>query len=90
MTYPRYRSRTYRRTHQTTPGRVSKVSYKRPNPNTPHCGITHEKIHGIPRLRQGRFSTLSKSKKRPNRKYGGTYSPTTVKRALQRSIWANN
>ncbi len=90
MTYPRYRSRTFKRTYKTTPGHSTKVSYKRPNPKAPSCAITNQKLHGIPRFRQGKFSSLSKSKKRPNRKFGGTYSHTAVKRAIKRSIWIKN
>jgi len=87
LTVPRHRSRTVKRKYITTPGHISVISYKKPNPNVPRCGITKDKLNGVPRIRAGKYGKISKSKIRPNRKYGGNYSPRAVKNALERAIW---
>jgi large subunit ribosomal protein L34e len=87
MTSPRYRSRSTRRIKKTTPGHKTRVFYKKRSPNSPICGKSKEKLHGIPRFRQKGLKSISKSKKRPNRKYGGTYSHNTVRKAIQRTLW---
>jgi len=89
LTAPRYRSRSYRRGRITTPGNNRRVHYNRKKPTTAKCGKTGEKLSGLPLLRAGNFSRLSKSKKRINRKYGGVYSSKTVRNALKSTIWNN-
>jgi len=87
MTVPRHRSRTVKRKHITTPGHTSVVAYHKPNPNIPRCGITKDKLNGVPRIRAGKYGKISKSKTRPNRKYGGNFSHSAVKKALEKAIW---
>ena len=89
MTAPRYRSRSYKRDKITTPGSNRTVHYNRKKPTTPKCGKTGAKLSGLPLLRAGKYSRLSKSKKSVNRKFGGVYSPETVKIALKNAIWNN-
>ncbi|MHA1984181.1 MAG: 50S ribosomal protein L34e [Candidatus Hodarchaeales archaeon] len=89
MTAPRHRSRSLRRGRVTTPGNNRRFHYHRKRPTTPICGKTGEKLSGLPLLRSGSFSRLSKSKKRINRKYGGVYSSKSVRNALKSTIWSN-
>ena len=44
-------------------------------------------LNGIPKKTTTEFNKLSKSKKRPNRKYGGTFSHKVVKTQLEKAIW---
>ena len=82
-----YKSRTLKRVSKKTPGNRVSIHFRRKNPKGAFCGISGNRLNGISRKRPGRFNTLSKSKKRPNRKFGGTFSHSVVKRALEKSIW---
>ena len=87
MTNRNYKSRSLKRVSKKTPGNRVSTHYRRKNPSGATCGISGSKLNGISRKRPGRFNTLSKTKKRPNRKYGGTYSHKVVKQRLEQSIW---
>ena len=87
MTVRTYKSRSFRKTFKKSPSGISKFHYRRKNPKGSFCGITGAKLNGIPKLRPGKFNNLSKTKKRPNRKYGGTFSHSVVKQRLENSIF---
>lgn len=89
MTVRTYKSRSFRKTFKKSPAGYSKVHFRRKNPKGFFCGVSGEKLNGIPRLRTGKFNTLSKTKKRPNRKYGGTFSHSVVRKTLEASIFEN-
>lgn len=87
MTKRNYKSRSLKRVRVKTPGNRKSIHFRRRNPSNAICGISGAKLLGISRKRPGKFNQLSKSKKRPNRKYGGTYSHKVVRSALERAIW---
>ena len=89
MTAPRHRSRSYRREKITTPGHNKVVHYHRKKPTYAKCGVSGDKLSGLPLLRSSYYSRLSKSQKTINRKYGGVYSPKVVRSALKKAIWYN-
>lgn len=84
-----YKSRSLRRIQKKTPGNEVNIHYRRKNPKGTFCGISGQKLNGIGRNRPGIHKTLSKSKKRPNRKFGGTLSHKVVKMKLEIQIWRN-
>ncbi|MGL6297610.1 MAG: 50S ribosomal protein L34e [Methanobacteriaceae archaeon] len=67
----RYRSRSYKRTFKKTPGGNTVLRYKKKKPSKHICAKCGEQLHGVPRGRPYEIRKLSKSKKRPNRPYGG-------------------
>lgn len=83
MTFRRNR----RKYKKTTPGNRQSILYRRKKVSRTVCGITGQKISGVPNLRPGKINRLSKSRKKVNRRYGGTYSHTAVRSALKNSIW---
>jgi large subunit ribosomal protein L34e len=65
------RSRSLRKINVKTPGgRVVRI-YKKKNPAPAQCGKCGKLLKGVPRLRQAKLRNLAKSKKRPQRPYGG-------------------
>ena len=67
----RYRSRSYKRMHNNTPGGRSVLRYKKKKPSKHVCAECGAPLHGVPRGRPYEINKLSKSHKRPNRPYGG-------------------
>jgi large subunit ribosomal protein L34e len=71
MPSPRYRSRTYRRVRKPTPSGVSKIYYSRRKPKQSHCAGCGAELKGMPRARPVELKNMAKSKKRPERPFGG-------------------
>ncbi|MCL2156598.1 MAG: 50S ribosomal protein L34e [Methanobrevibacter sp.] len=67
----RYRSRSYRRIHRKTPGSKTVLRYKKKKPSKHVCAECGQLLHGVPRGRPYEIRKLSKTKKRPNRPFGG-------------------
>jgi len=67
----RYRSRSYKRTFKKTPGGKTVLHYKKKKPSKHICAVCGKQLHSVPRGRPYQIRKLSKSKKRPNRPYGG-------------------
>lgn len=82
-----FKSNSKNRSFKKTPGTNRRVHFGKSNPRGHFCGISGAILNGIPKKTATNFNKLSKSKKRPNRKYGGTYSHKVVKTQLERTIW---
>lgn len=65
-------------------GRVS-VHVKREKPSIAKCANCKSLLHGIPRLNPSEIKKLSKSKRRPERPYGG-YLCSNCSREIFREI----
>jgi large subunit ribosomal protein L34e len=65
------KSRTFRRVFVRTPGAKVKVHYKKRKPKIVRCAVCKKPLQGIPRLSKTKFKNLPKTKKRPQRPYGG-------------------
>lgn len=71
MVSGKHKSRSLRRVYvKTTSGKV-KIHYRRRKPGIAKCGICGKPLHGIPRMLSSKFRNLAKTKKRPQRMYGG-------------------
>jgi large subunit ribosomal protein L34e len=82
-----FKSKSKQKIYKKTPGTNLNIHFRKSNPKSHHCGISGAILNGIPKKTAIRFNKLSKSKKRPNRKYGGTYSHQVVKSRLERTLW---
>jgi len=71
MPEPRYRSRSYKRINKKTPGGKNALRYKKKKPNKHICAKCDAFLHGVPRGRPFKIKKMSKTKKRPNRPFGG-------------------
>lgn len=68
------------------PGSKVKIVKKKPNPGVAKCGNCGKVLHGIPRLKKAKFRNLPKSKKRPNRSYGGNLCSGCSKELMKGSL----
>ena len=87
MTKTSFKSKSKRKVFRKTPGTNLNVHLEKSNPSGHYCGKSGAILNGIPKKSATEFNKLSKSKKRPNRKYGGTYSHKVVKTQLEKAIW---
>lgn len=71
MVRPSDRSRSLRKMFVKTPGGRTVKHLKRKKPSIAKCGKCRAMLAGIPRLRPFKMRNLGKSKKRPERPYGG-------------------
>jgi len=82
MPRPSRRSRSLRRVHIRIPSGISKLVYKKRKPRKAVCGECEAVLQGVPRERPTKMMNLSKSQKRPERKYGGVLCPSCTKRKI--------
>ncbi len=68
-----------------TPGKKIVVHYKKKKPKIAKCAICKKPLHGIPRD-VSKIRKLAKSKKRPNRPYGGYLCSNCLKELLREKI----
>ncbi len=79
----RYRSRSYRRVFKKTPGGKTVLRYKKKKTSKHVCAECGKLLHGVPRGRPYEIRKLAKSKKRPNRPYGGYLCPECTRRVFK-------
>lgn len=71
MPRPNKRSRTFRRVHVKMPGGTTRMHYRKRKPASATCGTCGAELHGVPRERPYLMRTMPKTKKRPERPFGG-------------------
>ena len=71
MVKPGQRSRTLRRVFRRTPGGKTVLHFMKRKPSKAKCGKCGRLLAGVPRERPYKMMRLSKTKKRPERPYGG-------------------
>ena len=71
MPAPRLRSRSLRKIFRKTPGGRVSIQYKKQKPKTAKCGGCGAGLMGTPREFPYRMNNMAKTKKRPERPYGG-------------------
>ena len=71
MVSGRFKSRTFRRVFKRTPSGKNKIDYKLRKPKVAKCAACKKPLHGIPWLIASKFKNLAKTKKRPQRPFGG-------------------
>jgi len=86
MPAPRYRSRSKNQKKVVTPGKITKVHYKKPPPEFSKCAGCGQIIKSVPRLRGPNIRKVSKSKRHPNRIYGGYYCPNCLSTKIKAAV----
>jgi len=71
MPQPYKRSRSLRRLQIKAPGGITRTHYRKRNPSLAKCEICRVLLKGVPRGRSLKMRKLPKTKKRPQRPYGG-------------------
>ncbi len=82
MVAPRYRSRSKRRVFVRTPGGKTVIHYVVRNPKQGRCAVTGQILNGIPRVAPVALKRLAKTKKRPQRPFGGVLSSKAMRRVV--------
>ena len=67
----KHKSRTYRREKVTTPGKRHVTHYIKRKPQSAHCSVCGAVLMGTLRERPYKMMTTAKTKKRPQRPFGG-------------------
>ena len=65
------RSRSLRKVKRRLPGGRTVIHYKKEKPKAAHCARCDAVLKGVPRERPFKMHTMAKTKKRPERPYGG-------------------
>lgn len=81
-----HRTRTLRRIRKRLPGGKLAIHYEKRKPKIAHCAICKKNLSGMPRLRAYKLHSLSKSKKRPERSYGGMLCSKCAREKLKERI----
>lgn len=76
------KTRILRRVYVRTPGGDTKLHYEKRNMTKRKCVLCGVELHGIPRMTKSRFSRLPKTKKRPERPYGGILCSNCMRKKL--------
>ncbi len=71
MPRPAQRTDSFRKIRTRTPGGKTVIHYEKRKPGIARCAICGKPLRGVPRLRVPVLRRLSKTKKRPERPYGG-------------------
>jgi len=86
MVKPKLRSRSKKRRRVRTPGKRLVTHYKRKKPGIARCAVCKKSLHGVPRLNPSEMEKLPKSKKRPERPYGGNLCSKCMRDLFRKSI----
>jgi len=81
MVTGKHKSRTFRRVFRKTPGGRVALHYRKrkPKKNRCSCGAL---LKGVPRERPYKMMTMAKTKKRPERPYGGVLCTKCMRKKI--------
>ncbi|HIH42773.1 TPA: 50S ribosomal protein L34e [Candidatus Woesearchaeota archaeon] len=80
MTYGRFKSRTFRRLKVKTPGAKTVLHYGRRKPKAASCSECGQILKAVPRGLPFQMRALPKTKKRPERPFGGNLCSKCMRR----------
>jgi len=87
MPRPALRSRSMRRTKKKLPRGLTVLRYSKPKPGHTVCAICKSKLHGVPRELPYRVAKLPKTKRVPERPFGGHLCSKCSRKAVKSSIY---
>ncbi len=64
------------------PGGRSKVAIKQKRSSRVVCAVTGKPLQAVPQARSAKMQRISKSKRRPERPYGGVLSPKAARKLI--------
>ncbi len=82
MPRPALRSTSWKRKKITTPGGTKKIHYTKPKNAAAKCADCGKSLQGVPKATTDRLKKLPKTKKRPERAYGGNLCAGCLKKKL--------
>jgi large subunit ribosomal protein L34e len=90
MPAPRFRSRTFKRVHKKLPGGKTKLFYLKRKPKKAHCASCGKILHGVPHELPYKMRTMAKTKKRPERIYGGVFCSKCTREIIKQKLRSEN
>ena len=90
MPEPYKRSRSLRRLKKKVPGGRTVTHYKKKKPKAARCGNCNAVLKGVLRERPFKMQTLPKTKKRPERPYGGNLCSRCMRALIIEKSRKNN
>ncbi len=82
MPAPRLRSRSLRKIFRKVPGGRVSIHYKKRKPKAARCGDCGAVLKGVPRELPFRMRSMAKTKKRPERPYGGVLCSKCMRQTI--------
>ncbi|MFT4297636.1 MAG: 50S ribosomal protein L34e [Candidatus Woesearchaeota archaeon] len=79
MVSGKHKSRSMRKIFVKAPGNTIKVHYKKRKPKKAVCPVYGTELSGVPRERPIKMKNMAKTKKRPERPYGGVLSSKAMR-----------
>jgi len=86
MPRPALRSRSLRKIRKNLPGGASIIHYIRKRPKKAVCAKCGKPLHGVAGGLTSKVRGLAKSKKRPERPYGGKLCSKCAREELKKNI----
>jgi large subunit ribosomal protein L34e len=86
MVKRRLRSRSLKRSQKKVPGGKTVTHYRRGKPSLAKCANCGKELKGVPRLRPSDMKNLPKTKKRPERPYGGNLCSSCMREIFREKV----
>ena len=86
MPKPSLRSRSLRRVFRKVPGNRVSLHYKKKKPKSARCGSCGAVLKGVPRVLPFRMRSMAKTKKRPERPFGGVLCSRCMRQQIVNKI----
>jgi len=83
MTRPSQRSRSFIKKRINTPGGRAVLHFVKKKPSHARCGRCMKPLHGVPRGPALEIAKLPKTKKRPDRPYGGYLCSSCTRKSIK-------
>ncbi len=83
MVRPALRSRSLKRKKITTPGGEARTHYRKEKPSPAVCANCGGILHGVPRQRPIALGSVPKSRKKPERPYGGNLCSACMRQRIK-------
>jgi len=78
-----YKSRTFRRVSRKTPGGRVVLHHVLRKPKKAHCAVCGEVLKGVARERPSKMQNMPKTKKRPERPFGGVLCSKCLRQRIK-------
>ncbi len=82
MVVGRHKSRSLRRVFRKTPGGKVVLHYKKRKPKLARCGSCGAVLKGVVKARPSKLKNMPKTKKRPERPYGGVLCSKCLRKLM--------
>lgn len=85
MVSGKHKSRSRRRVFVKTSGKT-RIHYKKRKPSKAKCGKCGAVLKGVPNVRASKLKKITKTKKRPERPFGGVLCSKCMRLEIKRRI----